>query len=143
MRDEAYWLRAGWRKLGTYLRTRPEATAAGRGLIPDQVPHGTLEMMEIERVRTEADYLEWAETLWPLYFASAQAMERFDSAEDDEACAEVVAAAADDSLVHPDVARGLEALLMRPIDRTETSGRTDRDRDPTHRPSGRAKCEGV
>ena len=114
VRDEAYWFRAGWKKLGTYLRTRPERTATERGLIADPSPHGTSAMMEIERVGSEADYLEWAETLWPSFFASVRAMDEFNLAEGDDACTEVAVAAADDPLVHPDIARGLRIMLLEP-----------------------------
>ena len=110
VRDDAYWLRAGWRKLGTYLRERPERTAVERGLVPAPAPHGTPAMMEIERVESGADYLAWAETLWPLYRASEWALDRYDRAPDNEARADAVDAASQDPLVHPEIGRALAAM---------------------------------
>ena len=113
-RDDVYWFRTGWKKFGTYLRTRPEKTAIDRGLVPDPMPHGTPAMMEIERVGNEADYVEWAETLWPMYWASERAIHGYDRAEDDGARREAVAAAVDDPLAHPDIGRALAAMSLAP-----------------------------
>ena len=113
-RDEAYWFRAGWKKLGTYLRTRPDGTATERGLVPDPPPHGTPEMMEIERVESEADYLAWTETLRPMYLAAMKVLAlsyEADEAKDDAAWADAIAAAAANPLVHPEIGRALAAML--------------------------------
>jgi hypothetical protein len=76
-RNDEYWFAAAWKRLQRFLKRKPDASISERGLVKDPPPFGSELLLEAEGVRDKDTYIEWAETIFPIYRANYRLMHRY------------------------------------------------------------------
>ena len=73
-RDDNYWLSAAWKRLQRFLKYKPDTTISERGLVKIPLPFGTGLLLQAEEVKDFDSFLEWSETVFPIYRTNYRVM---------------------------------------------------------------------
>lgn len=107
-RNDVYWFKAGWKRLQKYNRKRPSATIKERNLLPSCLPFGFSDLLKLEMIDNEVDYLNWAEEIYPAYRATFKVFYDFFQENKNDKLV-LLKTAYSDELVNPDM---VETLML-------------------------------
>lgn len=72
-RTDEYWFSSGWKRLQKYNKKKGLENLLERGLIKTPLPFGTDKLLKLEEVKTESEFAEWIEEIYPSYRESYKA----------------------------------------------------------------------
>jgi hypothetical protein len=109
-RDDAYWFEAGWKRLLKFRKNTSGQSMQDRGLLTSPLPFGAELLLEAQNLVDKDEYLGWAEDVFPMYRASYKLLHDYFQTGSMELRQVVLVEAAKDSLIHPEVLKGLELM---------------------------------
>ena len=110
-RDDNYWLKAAWKRHMKWQKIQPSESIQHRKLLDPNHPFGASQLLELESIRSEDHFRNWAESIWPTYRQSWKTDFDFNLAIDPEHMRSILNQASIEVDVHPDVIRGLSQLI--------------------------------
>lgn len=113
-RDDQYFISAAWKRFEDYRRRRPPENVMARGLVASPMPHGTAELLDLENVTDITSFVEWAESIWPMFRAANAVIHRCDQASERAEWESILNEAGEDPLVHPEIVLALRLLESDP-----------------------------
>lgn len=110
-RDDAYWLKAAFRRFKIWQKHRCTNSIDERELIKVERPYGTDSILQIETIESEVQFYEWAESLWARYRINQKAFHDFYSASEYNQKLDLAHRLKTEKYINPDVAKGISQLL--------------------------------
>jgi hypothetical protein len=107
-RDDVYWFKAGWKRLQKFNRKKPSRSIQERNLLPSKLPFGYHDLLKLEAIDNEADYLSWAEEIYPTYRATSKLYSDFFQVDTGDKLS-LLESVASDKLVNPEM---IETLVL-------------------------------
>ena len=111
VRDDAYYYKSAFKRLNRWIKDKETPSIEQRNLISAERPFGIERLLEIENIETNQQYIDWAESIWPIYRVNWQAYNFFLDSKMIEEKREVLDRFRHNSDVNPQLVKGLEQLL--------------------------------
>lgn len=108
-RTDTYWFKSGWKRLQHFHKKRGSQDIAEKGLIQNNSPFGTKELLSLEEIVTEKDYLDFIESIYPMYRTSYKALNHYFSLASDEARLDYVQQILEIKNLHPEIIKAIQS----------------------------------
>lgn len=108
-RTDIYWFKSGWKRLQNFHRKRGNQSIIDKGLIKNKCPFGTKELLCLEQITTEKDYLDFIESIYPIYRNSYKALNQYFNLVSYEARLDYAQQVAEMRSLHPEIIKAIKS----------------------------------
>jgi len=111
VRDDAYCYKTALRMHRDWNKDKETPSIENRNMLKADRPFGCVHLLEIQNIKTKEQYIDWAETIWPIYRTNWQAYQAFIRSETADDKQRVYDQFCSNTDANPQLIQGLGQLL--------------------------------
>jgi len=111
VRDDTYYYKSAFKRLNRWIKDNDTPSIENRNMLKADRPFGCEHLLEIQNIKTKEQYIDWAETIWPIYRTNWQAYQAFVRSETAEDKQRVYDQFCNNTDANPQLIKGLGQLL--------------------------------